>query len=476
MKSKWNKLLWPILIFLLIGYLVYFWAEGLVELQVLEVLKTIIRYFLGVTFWLSLAWLVNRLFAILVWDLLLDIRLKIHIPFLIRNIVSVTIFFLAILTIVGVVFQQSVTGLLAASGVVGLVVGLALEKTISDVFNGVVLSFDRPFQIGEHVALEDLPDTYKVEEMTWRTTRFETENNAVLIIPNGKLAEMDIINLTLNYKVSRSSKVVLDSTIPIERALIILESALKSCSCLEESGQANVVLNSLIPQGVVYKLNYKVDPKKYAAADAEDEVLSHVLRNVKQAGLRIGIPKSTVFFDRLQAPHMEPNCQILLENMPLFKKLSSEEISQLAESALQRHVKKDEKVLEIGDPGSSLFLIAEGLFGVYIPVKEHPEPIRAAYLTTGQFFGEMSLFTGAPRGARVVAEMKGILYEITKQAIEPLLRNRPELAEEISHLISARTAENLQKESDLLSKEQLEEEKKRLSNTLLGKIKQFFGL
>jgi CRP-like cAMP-binding protein len=94
-------------------------------------------------------------------------------------------------------------------------------------------------------------------------------------------------------------------------------------------------------------------------------------------------------------------------------------------------------------------------------------------LRTGDFFGEMSLLTDEPRSATVAAVTKAVLYEIRRQHIHDLVRNRPEIAEGMTHVAAARRLKNedaeLAADSDTPS-----EEHRNLKSLIMGKIHSLF--
>jgi CRP-like cAMP-binding protein len=67
---------------------------------------------------------------------------------------------------------------------------------------------------------------------------------------------------------------------------------------------------------------------------------------------------------------------------------------------------------------------------------------RVARLQAGMFFGEMSVLTGEPRGATIVAATDALAFEITKADLAALVRARPEVAETISQAVAARKLRN----------------------------------
>ena len=90
----------------------------------------------------------------------------------------------------------SVTPFLAALGVGGLAVGLALQDTLSNLFAGVHLLLEKPVRVGDYVKLESGQEGY-VTDIGWRTTRIRMLPNNMVIVPNAKLAQSILTNYYL---------------------------------------------------------------------------------------------------------------------------------------------------------------------------------------------------------------------------------------------------------------------------------------
>jgi small-conductance mechanosensitive channel len=99
---------------------------------------------------------------------------------------------------IGVLFVLTALGveigpLLAALGVGGLALALALQDTLSNLFSGLQLIGSKQLSPGEFIALETGEEGY-VEDMTWRFTTLRQLSNNLVVIPNSKLATSRIIS------------------------------------------------------------------------------------------------------------------------------------------------------------------------------------------------------------------------------------------------------------------------------------------
>lgn len=119
-------------------------------------------------------------------------------PQLIAKIVSGVIYLVAILIILDR-FNVEITPLIASLGIGGVAIALALQSTLSNLFAGLHIISDRPINIGDYIELEGGLSGY-VEDIGWRSTRIRTRVNNFVIVPNSKLAESIIINLSTPQK------------------------------------------------------------------------------------------------------------------------------------------------------------------------------------------------------------------------------------------------------------------------------------
>ena len=88
---------------------------------------------------------------------------------LIQDLVVATIYLGAGLSVVAYVFSAPVGTLIATSGVFAIILGLALQSTLSDVFSGVALNLSRPYSVGDWIVLDDGIEG-RVVETNWRAT------------------------------------------------------------------------------------------------------------------------------------------------------------------------------------------------------------------------------------------------------------------------------------------------------------------
>ena len=112
---------------------------------------------------------------------------------LIQDLLAGLIYLAALFAIVAYVFDLPIQGLLATSGAIAIILGLALQSTLSDVFSGIVLNFSRPYRPGDWISIDGTTDG-RVIEMNWRATHVLTAKRDLAIVPNSTIAKAKIVN------------------------------------------------------------------------------------------------------------------------------------------------------------------------------------------------------------------------------------------------------------------------------------------
>ncbi|MBC8521777.1 MAG: mechanosensitive ion channel family protein [Methanomicrobia archaeon] len=147
-------------------------------------------FFVGSILLLSL--IVSRILGVLVSHWLRVQKKYEKMPKLMGNVVAIVIYLMAFLMILDH-FDIEINPLLAAFGLGGLAIGLALQNTLSNFFAGLHIITDRPINFGDYIEIEGGTSGF-VEDIGWRSTRVRTLPNTLVIVPNSKLAESVIIN------------------------------------------------------------------------------------------------------------------------------------------------------------------------------------------------------------------------------------------------------------------------------------------
>jgi len=115
----------------------------------------------------------------------------------------------------------------------------------------------------------------------------------------------------------------------------------------------------------------------------------------------------------------------LLARVPMFENLDPEDRHALAQSLVERRFAAGDVIMNLGDRGSSMFIVADGHVNIYLP-GEASRRISLKDITTGEHLGELALFDDKPRSASAVATTDATLLELDRETLSRYLGQRPQ--------------------------------------------------
>ncbi|MBI2668130.1 mechanosensitive ion channel family protein [Candidatus Woesearchaeota archaeon] len=164
------------------------------SLSILENYINIVDKIFFVIFTLMISFILSKILAVLIASWLKVQKKYEKTPQLFTKIITIIIFIIAILIILDH-FSIQITPIIAALGLGGLAVGLALQDTFSNFFAGLHIISDQPINVGDYIEMEGDTKGY-VDDIGWRSIRIKTLQNNLVIVPNSKLAQGRIVNLS----------------------------------------------------------------------------------------------------------------------------------------------------------------------------------------------------------------------------------------------------------------------------------------
>ena len=114
---------------------------------------------------------------------------------LIQDLVVGVIYLGATLSVFAYVFSAPIGTLIATSGVFAIILGLALQSTLGDVFSGLALNLSKVYEVGDWIVLSDGMEG-RVIETNWRATHLLNASNNLVVLPNSSLAKAKLTNLS----------------------------------------------------------------------------------------------------------------------------------------------------------------------------------------------------------------------------------------------------------------------------------------
>jgi small-conductance mechanosensitive channel len=119
-------------------------------------------------------------------------RKKVQVPAVVRHVVLVVVYGVVALSVLGTVTGLDLVPILATSTVVTVVVGLALQDTLGNLFSGLALHAEQPFSIGDWVLVDGVEGC--VVHIGWRSVHLRTFSDDIVALPNSIVARARVQN------------------------------------------------------------------------------------------------------------------------------------------------------------------------------------------------------------------------------------------------------------------------------------------
>ncbi|MDR3517527.1 MAG: mechanosensitive ion channel family protein [Azospirillaceae bacterium] len=399
------------------------------DLAGLEHLGTLWARALECVWWLAAAWLAVAWLGLVVAFENYPRESKI-----LSDLIAGVVYVGAILAITTDVFDMPVNGLLATSGVVAIVLGLALQSSLSDVFSGLSINLERPYGIGDFITLEGNIEG-KVVEMNWRATRIRTACNDIAVVPNSVIAKSRIINAS-RPQTSRNvtQTITLDSRTAPERAMAVLRAATLTCRTIVRKPVPSVTCTALRGDGIDYAITFSVDDLT-GVDRARTDLLLQIHRHIVWAGIELAgclpgsVPRSVApLAPDVVAPAV-PAAQRLVERISLFKMLSDEDRLRMAAKLKQRDVAKGKSIVERGQDNGSLFFVLSGVLDIVTRDAFGAERSEGC-LGPGDYFDESAFLNGDPSAVAITAVTDAVVFALNK-ADAASLQSQPTIATQL---------------------------------------------
>ena len=124
---------------------------------------------------------------------------KISVLQLARKLSKVGVVFCGILAVLFYIGNINLAAVLAGLGVGGIAVAFAAQKTLENLFGGIMVTSDQPIRVGDFCRAGEYLGW--VEEVGLRSTRIRTRDRTVVSVPNGQIAMMSLENFALRDKI-----------------------------------------------------------------------------------------------------------------------------------------------------------------------------------------------------------------------------------------------------------------------------------
>ncbi len=408
------------------------------------------------------------------------------------------------IAILGIVILLQTIGLDLSSltvlaGVVGLGFGLGLQELAGNFVSGLTLLFEQQIRVGDFVEIDGITGT--IERISIRSTILRTTDRRFVIVPNHLFSQKNVINWSYQEPATR---VHIPVTIAFGTDTVLVTETLIACARMEPRvlhDPSPVVWFKAFGESA-YEFELLVwinqpqnfEPIKSALNFLIEQELRH--RNIEipfpQRELRLRdapthwperiidlkpppatpesvspesvSPKPTTTYQALKS------LRVLLKQVSYFNACSDAQLRVLIEQGYRRSFRKDQIICKEGDSGECFYILLRGR----VEVISEKLGQDIAVIEAGDFFGEISLFTGMPRSTTVQALEDVTLFVVDHRALKMLLQEHQELAQEIAETLCQR--QQILRELGILAPELSENETETPLWWIRQRILNIFGI
>ncbi len=211
------------------------------------------------------------------------------------KVTRVFIYVIAVFLVLAIL-EINLTGLIAGLGLGGVIVTLAAQDTAKNLFGGVVIFIDKPFVVGDWIEMDNYEGT--IEDITFRTTRIRTFENALVNIPNAIIADASVTNWSKMEKRRYKTNLCVELNTPLEK-LELLKARIEKMLQERESVYDDSIIvrfDQITDNGInilIYTYTNSVDYASYLK-EVED-INIKIMKILKEQNIELAYDTKTVY-------------------------------------------------------------------------------------------------------------------------------------------------------------------------------------
>ena len=248
-----------------------------------------IANYVGLLSFLILITVLIRLAQIYVYLYLFLANMSQGVPRLIANLFTLLFSTFVISWVAADVFGFNLATVLATSAIFTIVLGLALQDTLGNLFSGVALQIERPFNLGDWVEIHNADEKWvgQIQEITWRATSLMGFGDELMVIPNKTIAASQLMIFSERTKPARFNQLFrFKFDVDVMKAKSAILEGLQSVPEVLNDPEPRVLLMEVTESWVAMKVFYSIADygRKYRVGDV---VIAHVLESIKRKKLAL---------------------------------------------------------------------------------------------------------------------------------------------------------------------------------------------
>jgi small-conductance mechanosensitive channel len=363
------------------------------------------------------------------------------VPGLLRDLLRLLLVAIGLAMVYSIVWGQEIGGAIAALGVTSIVVGLALQEPLGNLFSGLVLLMERPFEVGETIEVGSVAG--EVKEINWRSAHIEALGGAIQVVPNSTLNKETILNFSRPWPIRMELVDVRfsfqDPPYKVRQAL--LELLLQTEGVLK-SPKPIVATVSYEEFSVKYRLVYRTTEKD--RWPVKNELVTRIWYMAKRHGFTMPYPVYVALQHQQERPFRvaQPEAADQLAQFPRLPEIPPEDRARTRPLTFGA----GEKLFDEGDDLDGVYFVVSG--AVSLQMIRDGQASEIATIQAGEFCGETGMHGHQAADMRAVALEDTAVVLIAPDVVRHLFEASPRLARETGYTLevhrkalqSARTA------------------------------------
>jgi len=359
-----------------------------------------------------------------------------RVPKLLIDLFRLFLVLLGTAIVLATVWNADLAGLVTALGVSSIVIGLALQDTLGSVMSGIALLFERPFSVGDWLTVGEV--TGQVIDINWRAVRLQTFEREMVIIPHKLIGNEIIRNFSrpIAIHAERIRHGFSYNDPPNLAKHVLLTTALETEGILKDP-EPEIFTISYDDFAITYEVKFYISD--YCDIESiRDRFMSRIWYAAQRNSLTIPFPIRTLYHfhgPTSQAQGTSKKFTESLQSLPSFVPLQNPDSA--ADGIDLQHYGTGEKVIWQGTSNNALYIVIAGKAMMTVCDRDHVEH-ELLTIKTGEFFGEMTLFSGDPSPISITAIDDLEVMMLSASAVNQMIDRQPSFAREISQILETR--------------------------------------
>ena len=392
------------------------------------------------SFWLATLYTIISLLNIILTSEKKQEKWQILLPNLLFQFARFTVIISIIAYVIADIWKIDLSQVFTALGVGSLVMALALQDTLSNLVSGFLLIFESPFKIGDWIKIKEGIEG-EVIEINWRSVRLKTIDKDIIIIPNSALGREMIYNYTLMDPL-HAERLILSFSFnnsPNQVQKVIKNTALETPGIVAVP-EPEIMTKKYLDHAIEYEIKYFIT--EYVKAEKiRNDLMTRIYYAAKRHGLKSPIPGAIEYQGDLEILiHDDSPEKILqfLKSLSYFANFDHQTINQLVQNATLENYGIGEQIIKTGEFDLGFYIIMRGDI-LLSAINNEGKEQKIMSLTTGDFFGEMSLLQKKEPSLfdiTVISDLEVIA--ITPNMMVNVIQKFPKFAIEMNQFIEER--------------------------------------